>query len=260
LSGGIAELLSGGVQENEILAASDTSATLAVVTNINDPDKLGRVKCKPVTNDADVAETDWCYCMAPYGGNGYGLFAHPNVDDLVVLNYLHGEITRPFVMGSMWMGEKKPPFAVESGKNEAVLIQTPGGVEIRLELTAKKEKISLKTPAGAFFKIDDEAKKITLQDKDAKGSVVMEYGGNITVTSGDTLTLAAGSNKITLNKSGDIEIKSSKSVKVDTAQVDIKAKSALGASGATVEVKANASMALKSSGIFEAKGSLMKLN
>jgi uncharacterized protein involved in type VI secretion and phage assembly len=257
---GIVEALSGESRGNTLLSASQTGVMLAVVTNIKDPDNLGRVKCKPVTKDADVAETDWCYCMAPYGGNGYGAFAHPNVDDLVVLNFMHGEITRPFVMGSLWMGEKKPPYTVESGKNEALLVKTPGGVEVRLELTAKKEKITLQTPSGAFFSIDDENKKITVQDKSAKGSVVMEYGGNITVTSGDTLTLAAGSNKITLNKSGDIEIKSSKSVKVDSAQVDIKAKSALGASGTTVEVKANASMALKSSGIFEAKGSLMKLN
>jgi uncharacterized protein involved in type VI secretion and phage assembly len=253
-------MLAGDSNRNVLLKPSQMGAMLAVVTNIKDPDNLGRVKCKQVTTDEDVAETDWCYCMSPYGGKDYGVFAHPNIDDLVVLGFMGGEITRPFVMGSLWMGEKKPPYAVESGKNEALLIKTPGGVEVRLELTEKKEKITLQTPTGAFFRIDDENKKITLQDKDAKGSVVMEYGGNITITSGDTLTLAAGSNAITIKKSGDIEIKSSKSVKVDSAQVDIKAKSSLGASGATVEVKANASMALKSSGILEAKGSLMKLN
>ena len=75
--------------------------TLAVVTNINDPDKLNRVKCLPVENDKEE-ETDWCYVMAPLGGKECGAFFFPNVNDLVVLGYLGGNPHRPMVLGGFW--------------------------------------------------------------------------------------------------------------------------------------------------------------
>ena len=50
---------------------------LAEVTNIKDPDNLNRLKCKPVTADKDVGETDWCFCMAPSGGRVTASFSFP---------------------------------------------------------------------------------------------------------------------------------------------------------------------------------------
>lgn len=42
---------------------------LAVVTNVNDDQKLNRVKCLPIENE-QLEETDWCYVMAPLGRQG----------------------------------------------------------------------------------------------------------------------------------------------------------------------------------------------
>ena len=90
--------------------------TLAMVTNITDPDKLNRVKCVPVENRKSEEETDWCYVMAPLGGKQCGQFFFPNVNDLVVLAYLGGDPHRPMVIGSWWNTETAPPYTIEEGK------------------------------------------------------------------------------------------------------------------------------------------------
>ena len=73
------EELHGGVgafqQDDEMRR---TGLYLAVVTNVNDEEKLNRVKCIPIEND-EQEETDWCYVMAPLGGKGCGQFFFPSV-------------------------------------------------------------------------------------------------------------------------------------------------------------------------------------
>lgn len=73
---------------------------LAVVTNINDEEKLNRVKCLPIENE-NAEETDWCYVMAPLGGKECGQFFFPNVNDLVVLAYLGGGPPPPHGAGGL---------------------------------------------------------------------------------------------------------------------------------------------------------------
>ena len=78
-----------------------TGLTLAKVTNIKDEQKLNRVKCLPI-GWGDQEETDWCYVMAPMGGNDCGAFFFPQVNDLVVLAFLDGDPHRPIVLGDRW--------------------------------------------------------------------------------------------------------------------------------------------------------------
>ena len=89
--------------------------SLAVVTNINDEEKLNRVKCLPIENE-NKEETDWCYVMAPLGGKQCGQFFFPNVNDLVVLGYLGGDPHRPIVLGAYWTTQFPPPYTIQDGK------------------------------------------------------------------------------------------------------------------------------------------------
>ena len=102
---------------------------LAVVTNINDEQKLNRVKCLPIENE-NLEETDWCYVMAPLGGKACGQFFFPNVNDLVVLAYLGGDPHRPLVLGAIWNTVVKPPYTIQDGKVYNFSIKTPGGSEL----------------------------------------------------------------------------------------------------------------------------------
>jgi uncharacterized protein involved in type VI secretion and phage assembly len=241
--------------------ARKSGIDMAVVTNIKDPDNLGRVRCKRLSEDPGVAETDWCYCMTPWGGKAYGMFFFPNVGDFVYLAYLGGEITNPVVIGCFWAGETAAPYKIESGKNEVSSIKTPKGIEIKLDDKDGKQKLLLTTPSGAQLQIDDEKKTILLQDKDAGNALTLKWeAGEIALKAKKKLTLAAGDTTISLESSGKIEMKATSAVKAEAANVELKAKSAVKAEGATAEVKATGQLTLQASGMTQLKGAMVKIN
>ncbi|MDR0936804.1 MAG: phage baseplate assembly protein V [Oscillospiraceae bacterium] len=237
------------------------SLVLATVTNLSDPEKLGRVKCRPVTADAEVRETEWCYHLTPWGSDGSGFFFFPNVGDLVVIAYLFGEITRPVILGGVWTGSQKAPYAAVDGKSETAAIKTKKGLEIKLDLKDGKEKLTLITPKGAAVKLDDEAEVISISDKDGKNALTLDIkGGTITLKAKTKLILSAGDSKITLNSAGSAEIESKQSLKAEAATIELKGKSSANINAAQIELKAQGQLTLQSGGITNVKGSVVKIN
>ena len=147
--------------------------SLAVVTNINDEEKLNRVKCLPIETD-QTEETDWCYVMAPLGGKECGQFFFPNVNDLVVLAYLGGDPHRPMVLGGFWNSETKPPYTIQDGKVLNYTIKTPSGTELLFYDEPGKQKVTLTLPSGTVLSIDDENKAVALKDKGGDNALEMD--------------------------------------------------------------------------------------
>lgn len=251
--------------------------TLAKVTNITDPDKFNRVKCLPVgsenTTDADgkqtSEETDWCYVMTPAGGPERGIFWFPQVDDLVVLAYLEGDPHRPLVIGSLWTTEVKPPYTIEDGKVQEYSSRTPSQIELLMHDEADKHKVTLTMPSGAVFTMDDGGKLLSLQDKDGKNSVKIDWNsGSVSVQAENKIELTCGKSTITLEKSGNITldgganvtIQGKSKVAVSGANVEIKGNSAVSISGAKAEVKASTTLDLNGSAMATLKGGMVKIN
>ena len=251
----------------QLLAASKpnqhnkrTGLELAIVTNIDDPDGLGRVKVKPVSESTKVKETDWCFCMTPAGGNDYGLFFFPNVDDQVIISYIDGEVHRPIVLGSRWNNSVAAPYKIEDDKNEVISIRTPTHSELKFEDEPDKQKITLTTPSGAIIHIDDEAKTITIKGNDDNQMTMKWEDGEIELKAATKLTLSAGDTKITLESSGTISGEASQEVGFKAANVNLKGDSSFAAEGATAEVKASGTLTLEASGKTTLKGSLVQIN
>jgi uncharacterized protein involved in type VI secretion and phage assembly len=233
---------------------------LAVVTNIKDPQSLGRIKCKVVTEDKDVAETDWCFVMAPAGGNGYGVFFFPNVDDLIVISYLGSDVHHPVVLGAYWADNVKSPYAIEDGKNEIISIKTPTGSEIKFDDAKDKQKIIITTPSGAVFSIDDEAKTM-LAKADGDNSLTLNWkDGEIELKAKTKITLSAGDTKIVIESSGNIENKASKTIKLDAADVEFSGSSSVKADSATVNLNATGELKMVASGTTTVKGTAVQIN
>jgi uncharacterized protein involved in type VI secretion and phage assembly len=258
----LAEIM-GGFGGSQNPSGGKSGLTLAKVTNINDPDGLNRIKCQPVTEDADVKETDWCYVLSPYGGKEYGLFFFPNVDDLVLLAYLEGNVHRPVAVGSVWMGETAPPYKIDGGKNPVSTIKTPLGLEIKLDETddKAKAKITVLTPEGTTLGIDDEAKTITAQDAKGENMISLNWdAGEVAVTAKEKLTLTCGDASIAMEKAGKLTLTGKTGVSIAGKDVGLKADSAFTAEGATAEIKAQGKLSLSASGLSEVKGNPLKLN
>lgn len=217
---------------------------VATVTNISDPDNLGRVKLKFPMREHEH-ESDWAPIASLMSGSNMGTLFIPEVGDEVLVAFHLGHLNQPYVIGCLWNQNNKPPAKDE--KNNLRKIRSRDGHELIFDDTANAGKVTLKTKGGIQMIIDDQNEKITVGTKSDQQSVVLEGK-----TAG-TVTIKSGTNKITIDNKGDIKIESTKAVTVKSTQMNLEAT-------ATMNIKANAQLNIESSGILNLKGSLVKIN
>lgn len=226
--------------------------SLAVVTNVKDEQKLNRVKCLPIENE-NAEETDWCYVMAPLGGNGCGQFFFPSVNDLVVLGYLGGDPHRPIVLGAYWNTEVKPPYVIQDGKVHNFTIKTPSGTELLFYDEPGKQKVTLTLPSGTVLTLDDEAKAVSLKDKEGENALTMDLkGGNVELKAKQKLTLMAGDTSVVLEATGNLTQKAKSKMSMEAATIEEKATAQVDVKGAAVSVKGDTTLTLQ--------GGIVKIN
>jgi uncharacterized protein involved in type VI secretion and phage assembly len=190
---------------------------VGVVTNNQDPDKLGRVKVKfPWLSNED--ESYWARIAAPMAGKDRGAYFLPEVDDEVLVVFERGDLRFPYILGGLWNGQDTPPANNEDGKNNVRMIKSRSGHVIRLN--------------------DEEGKeKIEITDKQQKNYLTINVAENtITLTADKDITLSAPQGTIKLDAQ-KIEIKSSTDSKIEAgAGIDIKASATMNLKGATINL------------------------
>lgn len=85
----------------------------AIVTDINDPEKRGRikVKCPAVTGDNN---TNWCEACVPFGE-----FSLPSLGEGVWIEFEKGDTSSPIYVG-YWFGKDQVPTSEQSGKTRVI--------------------------------------------------------------------------------------------------------------------------------------------
>jgi phage baseplate assembly protein V len=190
---------------------------IGVVTNIKDPDGLGRVKVS-LPWLADGFETDWARIASPMAGAARGLYLLPEIDDEVLVGFAHGRPDSPFVLGALWNGKDKPPESNSDGKNDHRSFTSRSGHVIRLTDTKGEERIEI-------------------IDKSKKNSVVIDTKSNTVTVSADADIVVRAKGKLTLDGDKGVEISSKGDVKVTTSQgIDVSAKAKLVLKGLTVDI------------------------
>lgn len=145
----------------------------------------------------------------------------PNIDDLVLITFVGGDLNAPIIIGRLYNDQDQPPLS----KDKEFLLQhglTAGGslkidAEGTLTLTSKDEK-SLLTVTDKTVEATNEKCTLTLKDGDitAKNQQceVTLKGGNITISNGSCkitiegggITLDAASSNVTVKSLGSIKI------------------------------------------------------
>ena len=191
---------------------------VAIVTNNQDPEKLGRIRLKyPWLSDTD--ESDWVRVAAPMAGNDRGVFFLPEVGDEVVVGFVQGDMHVPIVLGGLWGGKDRPPATNEDGKNNLRLVKSRSGHVIRLDDT-------------------DGAEKIEVIDKSGKNSVTIDTQSNtITIKAATDLVLEAENGKVSI-KGASVEVTATKQgVKVEgQTTVDVNGAQQVNVKGGTVNL------------------------
>lgn len=193
----------------------------AVVTNLEDPDNLARIKVSFPWMGADI-ESDWCRIAVPDAGNEKGFMFLPEVNDEVLVAFEHGDINRPFVIGSLWNGKQKPPEthseAAKSGKVNHRIIKSRAGHMILLNDEDGKETIEITDKTGKNqILIDSSKNTLTVKiDKD----ITIEAGGKVDLKATGDLGIAC--QKFSVDAKGDAEIKGMNVKLTATSNVDVK--------------------------------------
>ena len=82
----------------------------AIVTDIVDPDNLGRIQVKfPWLGSEGDSVRAWATLLTPYADDDQGFEVLPAVDTQVVVAFEAGELRRPYILGSCWNGIESMP-------------------------------------------------------------------------------------------------------------------------------------------------------
>ena len=166
-----------------------------IVTDVDDPDKLGRVVAL-VPDVLDETETGWAVPVVPFAGKKHGLVILPEVDDGVWIEFEQGDTSRPLWTGCWWGKNDEIP---EVGKPKARALVTTDGH--KLVLDDEGSEVQLLHSGGAELKMTDDEVTITIGGAELKmtsSDISISIGGSeIKLTSSD-LTLKSGGAQVKL--------------------------------------------------------------
>jgi uncharacterized protein involved in type VI secretion and phage assembly len=181
---------------------------VAVVTHNRDDEGLCRVKVSYPWH-SEPHTSYWARLASPMAGKQRGFAMVPEIGDEVLVAFEREDVRFPYVLGSLWNGQDKPPLTPDNGRNDTRMIRSrdnhhllfndgPGGVvELRhkkdRKLTINEDGFVLQDEKGNVVKVDSNSGAMTIE---AKGqltikatSIKIEAAGMLELKAGSTLTI-----------------------------------------------------------------------
>lgn len=172
----------------------------------------------PDNYDADVVLRDAQLVLkhVPVATPRKGFASLPEVGDLVLVQFVGGDLNRPVVIGTLYNDEDRPP---ESTEKQWVL-QLPSGPDnkesgLRVEVTQDSPltvKVTLADKFSLSIVDDDPVVSLKVADTtltiDGSGVVKIEGAGDVSLKAGGDLKLEAGG-KVEMKASGEMVLKGS---------------------------------------------------
>lgn len=81
---------------------------LAEVVDVNDPEKLGRVRVKADQFEDTGDQPTWATVARPSAGDKTGVFFTPKTGDQVIVGYMAGDVREPIILGYGHSTARKP--------------------------------------------------------------------------------------------------------------------------------------------------------
>lgn len=267
----------GFLPRPEFVQPSAESQFAKVISN-SDPLNQGRVQVKFDWQNNDT--TEWIRVMTPDAGGSEkvstnrGFMSIPEVGDQVMVDFVHDNPDRPFVMGSMFHGKVgggggagNNVKSLSSKSGNIICLNDGAGVEIK---DKSGNHVTLSGSGDITTEVSNNNTEkigvnrtinvgtnntINIGSKDGGGSnavLKMDNAGNISLTCDTEIKLKTGSSSITMLKDGTITIKGKK-IKIEgTDNVNLKSKD--------VDIKGSGSAHANFNGNTKIKGGQVDIN
>jgi uncharacterized protein involved in type VI secretion and phage assembly len=169
----------------------------AVVIDNLDPDNLGRIKVRlpQMHTSGKRGYEAWARVATLMAGKNRGSWFIPDANDEVLVVFEAGDVTRPYVIGSMWNGTSSPPETMDTNNNKK-LLRSRNGVKITIDDQSGQENFIVETPGG---------QRVTLKDGPGSIEIIDSNGNSVKLETAGIMVNASG--KVTINAS-TVEISS----------------------------------------------------
>jgi uncharacterized protein involved in type VI secretion and phage assembly len=165
-------------------------ATVGVVTEVADPEGLGRVRVSlPGLGDL---ESDWLEVVSPAAGPGKGLVALPDAGDRVLVAFVGNDPAQGVVLGGLYGVTPPPDPGVDGGRVRRFTLVTSGGQGIRLDDGA--ERVRVENHQGRCLELSPGRARL----QDGRGSFVELGGEEVGLHAATDLVIEAPGRAITL--------------------------------------------------------------
>ncbi|WP_344307116.1 VgrG-related protein [Fodinicola feengrottensis] len=232
-----------------------TGPVPAIVSDIKDPDKVGRVK---VTYPwlSDDYTSGWARTVQATGGNTYGSVFLPEVGDEVLVDFENGDFDYPYVLGGLYNGKDAMPKLATDPVDSAA-----GQVGVRALVSRTHHRLEL------IDKSDVDA--ILLSTGDDKLLIKLDHKNqNIEVTSSKSIAITAKNGIKIDSGTGPLEMKGQKVTVTSTTDVQVDANAAIkmkatgpaSLEGATMKVAGTATGEVSAGAMLTVKGAMVKIN
>lgn len=161
----------------------------AIVREIVDPDRLGRVKVGfPWMGEEGAEVTAWARLISLYADKEQGWLILPEVDSEVVVAFEAGRVDQPYIVGAVWNGKEALPEQPAEANNKR-LIKTRSGSILEFDDTRGSAKVTLSMKSGHQLVMEDTPQTITLHH--AGGSqIVIDAAGRVNITATATVEVS----------------------------------------------------------------------
>ena len=152
---------------------------VGIVLDNQDPQGLARVKVRfPWASDAEIGH--WARIAVLMAGPQRGTFFVPEVGDEVLVAFEHGDLDRPYVLGTLWNADDPPPEQMDAeGNNDVRSIRSRSGHVISLNDSDDSPSIQIIDNTGDnSITIDSANNAMAIK---VKGDFTVEVEGNISI-------------------------------------------------------------------------------
>ena len=200
-----------------------TSVVAAEVADLDDPERLGRVRVRYPHLDNQLS--DWARTVQPGAGPGRGARVIPEVGDEVLVLHEHGDPRRPYVIGGLWSRVDTPP--ADDGQptdNNSRFFTSRSGHVIRLDDTQGAEKIEIIDGSG-----------------------------------GNSIVIDTASNAITVNATQSVTVKA-QTVTIEAQTIEVKGNASISVTAPTLDLSAQSAMTIDGGGVLTLRGAIVNIN